>query len=87
MKSENAVERSMTAVRESALELGFEPLESGLAERIVDYGIEALIECTLAAQEGGAIDVNVRGVMYARSIERIGAAIAALYRDATIAVC
>jgi hypothetical protein len=87
MKSENAVEHSITAVRESALELGFEPLESGLVERIVDYGIEALIECTLAAQKGSAIDVNVRGVMYARSIERVGAAIAAQYQDTTIAVC
>jgi hypothetical protein len=80
MNTEVSAAYAIAAVRESAFELGFEPLDAATVERVVDYGLEALIECTLAAQQSGAIDINVRGVMYARSIERISAAIAAPYR-------
>lgn len=82
---ENAIEHTIVAVRDSALELGFAPLDDALVERVVEYGVEALVECTLAAQQGCAIDANVRSVFYARAIERIGAAIAAPYRDAAVA--
>lgn len=86
MNKEVSAAYSVAAVRESALELGFEPLDPAIVERVVDYGLEALVECTLAAQQGDAIDINVRGVMYARLIERITAAIAEPYRrEAVIA--
>jgi hypothetical protein len=38
--------------------------------------LEALIECTLAAEPTLVVDANVRGVMYARAIERIAQAVA-----------
>jgi hypothetical protein len=76
---------SVWAVRESAAELGLSPLDEAVESRVVDYGIEALIECTLAANVDFAIDVNVRAVIYARTLERISERIAAdvLGRDAS----
>jgi hypothetical protein len=76
MNAQESVDCSIAAVRESALELGLTPLEDTLVERVAEYGVEALIECTLATDQPYVIDVNVRGVMYARAIERIGAAVA-----------
>jgi hypothetical protein len=67
---------SVWAVRESAAELGLAPLDEAVEARVVDYGIEALIECTLAANLDFAIDVNVRGVIYARTLERVSERIA-----------
>lgn len=72
---------TILAVRESALELGLRPLDRAVVERIAEYGVEALVECTLAMDQPFVVDVNVRGVMYARSIERISLAIAAKYGE------
>jgi hypothetical protein len=56
-----------------------------IVERIVEYGIEALVECTLALDQPFVVDANLRGVMYARSIERISRAIATKHGDLVIA--
>jgi hypothetical protein len=67
---------TIAAVDASAQELGIAPLDADLVERVAEYGLEALIECTLAAEPTLVVDANVRGVMYARAIERIAQAVA-----------
>jgi hypothetical protein len=74
----------ISAVKDSALELGLTPLDDITVEHVVEYGAEALIECTLALDQPFAIDANLRGVMYARSIERISRAIAAKYSELSL---
>jgi histidinol dehydrogenase len=76
MDAQESIACSVNAVRESALELGLTPLDDAIVARVAEYGVEALIECTLAFDQPYAVDVNVRGVMYARAIERISEAIA-----------
>ncbi len=67
-------EAVIDAVRDSALELGLRPLSPATVECVIDYGLEALLECTIAQeQDMVVIDANVRGVLYARSIERVSA--------------
>lgn len=76
--------QTILAVKESALELGLSPLDDTIVEHVVEYGVAALVECTLALDQPFVVDANLRGVMYARSIERISRAIAAKYGELAV---
>jgi predicted RNase H-like nuclease len=85
MSNEESTAYTIAAVRDAALELGLHPLDDAIVARVVEYGVEALVECTLALDQPYVVDANVRGVIYARSIERIAQAIAAKYNERAIA--
>jgi hypothetical protein len=76
MQLSESIAYTVAAVEASALELGISPLDAAIVERVAEYGMEALIECTLAAEPALVVDANVRGVIYARAIERIAQAVA-----------
>ncbi len=85
MQLSESIAYTVAAVEASALELGIAPLDADVVEQVAEYGLEALIECTLAAERSLVVDANVRGVMYARAIERIALTVAERCAFATAA--
>ncbi len=76
MTTQSSEMLTIAAVRESILELGLTPLNDEVVERVIEYGLGAVIECTLAMDQPLVIDANLRAVIYARSVERIGQSVA-----------
>jgi hypothetical protein len=64
MTEEQSLECVASALSEACATLRLDTLESGVAHRVERYGIEALIECTLAAQRG-CVDATLRAHFYA----------------------
>ena len=78
-------DETIAAVRLSAIELGLLPLEAAVVDRIVDYGIEALIECTLAKDQPVTTDTLLRGALYDLSIARLSSGIALKHCELALA--
>jgi citrate lyase gamma subunit len=70
MNTSNRV--AVAAVEKAATDLGLTAIDATVAERIAEYGIGALIECTLAAQDFCAIDVVLRAALHARALAHVG---------------
>ena len=85
MTMQNSEILTIAAVRASVLELGLVPLGDDVVEKVIEYGLEAVIECTLAMDQPFATDANLRGVIYARAVERIGVSVALQYRENSFA--
>jgi hypothetical protein len=65
---------AIAAVERAAMDVGLAAIEDELAERIAEYGIAALVECTLAAQDFCAIDASLRAALHARALACLGEA-------------
>ncbi len=85
MTTQSSEMLTIAAVRESILELGLTPLKDEVVERVIEYGLEAVIECTLAMDQPLIIDANLRAVIYARSVERIGHSVAMRFCEKSLA--
>jgi hypothetical protein len=72
---------AIAAVEKAAMDLGLAAIEDAVADRIAEYGVSALVECTLAAQDFCAIDVALRAALHARTQAYLGGSVLARVDD------
>jgi hypothetical protein len=75
MTEEQSLECVASALSDACATLRLETLASSVADRVEHYGIEALIECTLAAQRG-CVDATVRARFYTVAFDGVSRRIA-----------
>lgn len=72
----NTQQLMIEAARSAAEALLLQPLDAQVAARVVDFGLEALVECTLAQEQPVRVEANLRGAFYTLAIATLSERVA-----------
>jgi hypothetical protein len=85
MTEQQTDEAIAAALFDARAMFGLAALSSTVQERIAPYGVEALIECTLAEQ-AACVDAALRACFYEVVLQNIGKRVAAQINDTALCV-